>query len=190
MSSRFIDTFIPPSSSSVPPTVLPTSVQPLIGVETRDGSRSEVSIEFAITRAEPRVELQDIEWSYRSMSDGMEMDLDTFFNDSDKFALSDDLTSLTVFNVSLFDAGMFTLSASNEAGTHNATIQLSVHGECLYHKITHTRPRTRKHTHTHTHMHYQLLLLPLSLLYFVVLIVACVAVLCCCYCCCCCCLCS
>lgn len=115
---------------AVPPTVVPRSKEPLIGVETRDGSPSQISIEFAITRADPGVQPENITWTYRSEEETMaqEMEIADTFN---QYEFSDDLVTLTLFNLSFFDAGFFTLRAANEAGMHSATLELVIHGECL-----------------------------------------------------------
>ena len=46
-----------------------------------------------------------------------------------KYQLSDNLRMLVISNLSFFDAGLFTLNATNEAGTGSATLELIVHGK-------------------------------------------------------------
>ena len=114
----------------VPPTVIVRSNEPLIAVETRDLSSTEISIEFSITRDYPSVEMDGIVWSYRESEESLET-VNTTMLDSDdsRISFSGDLTTLTILDVNFFDAGLYTLSATNEAGTHNNTIELVVHGE-------------------------------------------------------------
>ena len=115
----------------MPPTVEPGSSEPIIGVETRDGSPSQISVTFSITRDVPAVEVDDIFWTYRANEDPRVM-IDVaaqVVNNSNKYSLSDDLTTLTIFNLNFSDGGFFTLSATNEAGMSNATQELVIHGE-------------------------------------------------------------
>lgn len=114
----------------MPPTVEPGSLEPVIGVETRDGSPSQISVTFSITRDVPAVEVDDISWTYHTNEDPGLIDVAALVvNNSDKYSFSDDLRTLTIFNLSLSDGGFFTLSATNEAGTSSATQELVIHGE-------------------------------------------------------------
>lgn len=117
-------------AAAVPPTVLVRSVEPLIGVESRDPPSSDISVQFSITRADPPVEMDDIIWSYSESGDSLEsVDITLLVSNDSNLSFSEGLTTLTILDVSFFDAGLYTLSASNEAGTHNNTIELVVHGE-------------------------------------------------------------
>ena len=49
-------------------------------------------------------------------------------NESNHFMFSDDLLSLTIFNVQISDKGTYKISVTNEAGTREATITLDVYG--------------------------------------------------------------
>ena len=120
---------------AVPPTVTPTEEE-LIGVEHRDNTSSDITVSFTITRAFPAVEVQDIVWSYtltRGPMNSTEMDVLTLAMNSSKYSLSADRRSLIIYDVDFFDAGYFTVNATNEAGTGTATQELIVHGEeiCL-----------------------------------------------------------
>ncbi len=53
----------------------------------------------------------------------------------DRYFLSEDLLSLTIFPVSLHDEGRYTLTASNPAGSHSASIQLTVYGRDSSHSV-------------------------------------------------------
>lgn len=114
---------------TVPPTVTPLDREP-IGVETRDGTPSQITVGFSITRAFPSVQLDDITWNYTPTRGSTETsDVAALANNSSKYVLSDDLRTLTIFNLNFSDAGYFTLSAINEAGMRNATLELIIHGK-------------------------------------------------------------
>lgn len=105
----------------------------MIGVETRDGSPSEITLGFTLTRAFPEVSRGDIHWTYtrtNSVGETVSQVIHTSFNDT-KFDFTDDLLRVTITKLSLFDAGHFTMTATNEAGTHNASVQLIIHGETI-----------------------------------------------------------
>lgn len=112
----------------MPPTVEPGSSGPVIGVETRDGSPSQISVTFSITRAKPAVELDDISWTYRTKSRNI-IDVAAMVSSSRKYEFSNDLLTLTIFNLSLSDGGFFTLNATNEAGMDSSNQELVIHGE-------------------------------------------------------------
>jgi hypothetical protein len=86
---------------------------------------------FFITRDVPAVEVDDISWSYNTNKDPeFTIDVATLLiSNRSKYRLSDNLRTLTVFNLSLSDGGFFTLSAANEAGISTATQELVIHGE-------------------------------------------------------------
>ena len=110
----------------VPPTVTARSRE-VIGVETRDQSPSEIAITFIITRADPEVVPVDIVWTYVASTTVTEQLIhETAFYP--RVNLTMDRRSITLRNLSLSDAGTFTLSATNEAGTHHASVTLIIHG--------------------------------------------------------------
>ena len=119
----------------VPPTVIPVDSQP-IGVETRDNTPSQITVNFTITRDDPPVALDNITWTYRNSTDTTGVNVESLMP---RFQLSQDRRSLTISNLSFFDAGYITLNASNEAGTGSATLQLIVHGRIL-HTLPHLLP--------------------------------------------------
>lgn len=115
----------------MPPTVTPTEEE-LIGVEHRDNTTSDITVSFSITRAFPAVEVQDIVWSYtlsRGPMNSTKMDVLALAMNSSKYNLSADRRSLVVYDVDFFDAGYFTVNATNEAGIGTATQEFVVHGE-------------------------------------------------------------
>ena len=116
--------------SSVPPTVIPQDSRP-IGVETRDGSPSLIRIGFFITRAIPSVPLENRTWTYTNLTSMVVLDVEDLVSNGSKYELSLDRQTLTIYNISLFDAGLFTLSATNEVAMHNATLNFIVHGKFI-----------------------------------------------------------
>ena len=102
-----------------------------IGVETRDGTPSQITVGFRVTRDFPEVELDDITWTYVAQDQGSMETIDVlmFASNSSRYELSDDRRTLTIYDVNLFDAGIFTLSATNEAGMGSASLELVIHGK-------------------------------------------------------------
>ena len=112
----------------MPPTVIAVNEEE-IGVETRDGSPSFISISFDITRADPKVTPADIIWTYAPNNTESRLVNETDIYPTLNFTM--DRRSVTVSNLSLSDAGTFTLIATNEAGSHNASVKLIIHGKEL-----------------------------------------------------------
>ena len=108
----------------VPPTVMAVGGGMAVGVATRS-----TILSFTISHDYPPVELEDIQWSYMNATTHQIVNITDISNTSSQFSLSDDLLSLTITNVHLFDGGIYTLSAVNPAGHHNASINLIIHGE-------------------------------------------------------------
>ena len=113
---------------TVLPQVTPIESQP-IGVETRDGSPSEIEIGFSISRATPPVQLENITWTYVDLITMEQFDITSLGSNNTKYQLSEDLRMLTISDLNFFDAGLFTFNATNEAGTNSTTLQLVVHGK-------------------------------------------------------------
>lgn len=110
----------------MPPTIIPVNRQN-IGVETHDGTPSQITVGFVITRALPPVQLDDITWSYTPTLGSSETSDVVLF--TGRHVLSDDLRTLTIFNLTISDAGYFSLTATNEARKRNATLELVIHGK-------------------------------------------------------------
>jgi len=108
----------------VPPTVIAVGGGMAVGVATRS-----TILSFTISHDYPPVELEDIQWSYMNATTHQIVNITDISNTSSQFSLSDDLLSLTITNIHLFDGGIYTLSAVNPAGHHNASINLIIHGE-------------------------------------------------------------
>jgi len=95
-----------------------------VGVATRS-----IFLSFTISDDYPPVELEDIQWSYMNATTHQIVNITDINNTSSRFSLSDDLHSLTITSIHLFDSGIYTISAINPAGYHSASINLIVHGE-------------------------------------------------------------
>ena len=122
---NYIQTDLP-----VAPTVTPGRSEPVIGLLTRDGSPSQINVTFSITRAKPAVELEDIFWTYHTNENPADTtEVEVLVQNSSKYKFSDDLRTLTIFNLSLSDGGVFMLSATNAAGMDSARQELIIHGE-------------------------------------------------------------
>lgn len=119
-----------PYASAVPPTVTAIDSEP-IGVETRDGTPSQITVGFSITRDFPEVELDNITWTYIAQGQGQDQNVDvlTLASNNSRYELSDDRRTLTIIDVSFSDAGTFTLVATNEAGIGSTSLELIVHGK-------------------------------------------------------------
>ena len=109
----------------VPPTVTAINEE-VIGVETRDNRSSFIDLGFKITRADPEVSLTDIVWTYAP--NNMTGELINRTAIYSRLNFTEDMRSVTVTVTSLSDAGTFTLTATNEAGSHNASVNLVIHG--------------------------------------------------------------
>ena len=109
------------------PTVSPLGEEH-IGIETRDGTPSQITLGFSITNAIPSVD--DITWTYTPTrgNTAEAVDVKALANSNDKYMLSNDLKTLTIFTVNFTDAGFFTLNATNIIGSNSATLELTVHG--------------------------------------------------------------
>ena len=95
-----------------------------MGVATRS-----TTLSFTISHDYPPVGLEDIQWSYMNATTHQIASITDISNASSRFSLSDDLLSLAITNIHLFDGGIYTLSAVNPAGHHNVSINLIIHGE-------------------------------------------------------------
>lgn len=105
----------------VPPTVTPINRRP-IGVENRN-----IRFGFTITQDDPHVAPNGISWTYTNTTDNTSTNVSSL--SSSRFQLSTDRRLLTILGINFFDAGFFTLTATNEAGAGNGTLELVIHGK-------------------------------------------------------------
>ena len=116
----------------MPPTVTPGRSDPVISVLTRDRTPLHVKMTFSITQAKPAVDPKDIFWTYSPKENPADsIDVKALVQNSSKYEFSNDFKTLTIFNLGLSDGGVFTLSATNEAGMDSASQELVIHGECI-----------------------------------------------------------
>ena len=81
-----------------------------------------ITISFSISAA-PLVTPSDIEWRFRDNSNEATQIMPTA-----RYTFSEDKLSLTIYNIHEEDEGQFTLTATNDLGQDQASIQLVVDG--------------------------------------------------------------
>ena len=82
---------------------------------------------FAISNDIPRVLPSDITWTFTSSLSGLEIALDD--SADQRFGFSSDMLTLTVTSASLLDDGVYTVRASNPAGSDDDYTKITVFGE-------------------------------------------------------------
>ena len=90
--------------------------------------KNDITLHFSIKDASPPVLLEDIQWSY----DGAELR-----EDEEHVLFSVDRLAVTITNLSLSDEGVYSLMATNPAGSDSATITMDVQGVLDYHTNFH-----------------------------------------------------
>ena len=118
------------SFSIVPATIYPNErLDKVVGVKDYD-----FSFGFVIEHDFPPVQLNNIQWHFTNLSN-VTVDLRANGTDSAHYTLSKDFRQLQITNVQLSDRGHYTLTATNEAGIRNSTINLDVHGNYTVHTL-------------------------------------------------------
>ena len=122
------------SSFSPPP---PPSVRPTVqAVRGRIGGIPEMSVTltFTILDASPEVQTENIQWTFRYLN-GNSFNIPTnlltttFSNLMGVF--SSDRLSLTLSGLTNDFEGTYTMTATNEAGSDSATVELVIEGQCI-----------------------------------------------------------
>uniref|UniRef100_A0A1X7ULZ4 G-protein coupled receptors family 2 profile 2 domain-containing protein n=2 Tax=Amphimedon queenslandica TaxID=400682 RepID=A0A1X7ULZ4_AMPQE len=104
----------------VPANVTPISPSPSFGVEGQS-----IVLTFSITQDDPLVNTSNIRWTFRGPA-GL---LDITESSDSRYELSSNRRSLAISHLlTSSDEGYYTVYATNEAGTQNASIQLMVEG--------------------------------------------------------------
>ena len=98
----------------MPPLVESVTVDPL-GVVNNS-----VTLMFRILNASPVVQLANIVWDFN----GTILD-----NLSTRYSFSADRLALTIFDLAHSDQGLYTLTATNEAGVDSASLFLNIEGK-------------------------------------------------------------
>ena len=115
------------------PTVTPLEEEVTVTLTEADVNRpSQITLGFNVTRANPAVETENITWTYTLHNhNGSTLNTTELASSDFKYNLSADYRTLTIFNITFFDAGSILLSASNGIGTSNSSLQLIVHGKSM-----------------------------------------------------------
>ena len=87
--------------------------------------KNDITLYFSIEEASPQVLLEDIQWTY----DGADLQ-----EDGEHVFFSVDRLAVTITNLSLSDEGVYSLVATNPAGSDSATIAVDVQGMLHYQK--------------------------------------------------------
>ena len=102
----------------MPPLVLVEGTATRLGVV--DNS---VSLTFTVVNDSPKVELRNILWKFNGAI------LNNLTTPSDpRYSFSDDLMNLEIRGLQHMDEGVYTLTATNEAGTNSSSINLQIEG--------------------------------------------------------------
>ena len=140
---------LPSSSSPPPPHLLPLPLRPLPSpsvpptvqaVQRRVVGIQEMSVTltFTISDASPEVQTENIQWTLRDLNGNnfnISTDLltTTFSNLMGMF--SSDRLSLTLSGLTNDFEGAYTMTATNEAGSDSATVELVIEGRCFHHLV-------------------------------------------------------
>ena len=87
---------------------------------------SEVTLSFMITNAYPDVTPDNIKWTFNNGQNIIDITRLT----TNGFSFSMDLLSLSIFGISASHEGNYTLTATNNAGSGQTSIELEVEGMC------------------------------------------------------------
>ena len=108
---------------TVPPRVSAVERSPSIALWGKN-----FAIKFSISGDRPKVVLEDIIWKFKSSVNGKT----EVINANSRLNFSDDRETLEINSVQLTDAGTYSFTASNSAGSSSASIAINVLGERLY----------------------------------------------------------
>ena len=106
----------------VPANVTPITPSPVVGVEG-----SSVLVKFNITQADPLVKVENIRWQFSFLG----TDIDITESSSGHYQLSDDRRSLTINQLTTQQGGVYTMFATNEAGTRLNQIMVVIESKTL-----------------------------------------------------------
>ena len=105
----------------VPADVMPVTQSPLTVLEGQS-----ITLIFTITNDDPLVQVNNIQWEFGTV------DITELLMTDEQYELSDDRLSLIINHVSLSaDQGIYTLSATNEAGIRSASIEIIIESKCM-----------------------------------------------------------
>lgn len=84
-------------------------------------------IVFTITNDVPEVSPENTTWTFTSPLDGTTKILDD--SEDERFQFSGDKLTLTISSASLLDSGVYTVRATNPAGSDSDLTSVSIYGE-------------------------------------------------------------
>ena len=120
-----VASFLPPPPS-VPPTVQAVQRR-IVGIELMSAT-----LAFTISDASPEVQTENIQWTFRDLN-GNSFDIQfdslstTYSNLTAMF--SGDRLSLTLSDLNNVFEGTYTMTATNEAGSDSAVVELVIEGQ-------------------------------------------------------------
>ena len=109
------------------PLVTPVGSSSLVEIATRDIVSGIAILAFGVS-ARPPVRPQDLTWSFTSDGGGADVLLD-YQASLPRHSFSSDRLNLSIANLSLGDAGLYCLTATNLAGSNSSSILLTVFGQ-------------------------------------------------------------
>ena len=122
----------PPPLPSVPPTVQAVQGR-IVGIPERS-----ITLSFTILDASPEVQTENIQWTFRDLN-GSNSSIPTNFLTTTFSNLmgvfSSDRLSLTLSDLINDFEGTYTMTATNEAGSDFATVELVIEGQCFHHLV-------------------------------------------------------
>ena len=115
-------------SEPTPPVVTPIGSSNQEAVSTRDIVSGTAVLAFEVSSAVPPVRLEDLMWSFTSDGGGAAVLLD-YQASLPRHSFSSDRLNLSIANLSVGDAGLYSLTATNLAGSNCSSILLTVFGQ-------------------------------------------------------------
>ena len=109
--------------------LVPATVQSLTDLVLHRSLGDNVTFMFSLSKDDPPVETQDIEWFFIFNSFNMRTVITNSAND--RYNFSPNRLSLTIVGITLADQGQYILEATNAAGTRSNSSILSVVGKCI-----------------------------------------------------------
>ena len=106
---------------------VPPAVHPLLNQSQIAFRGRRTTLNFAITQASPEVMPENIEWIFESECLGKTDVVNT--SENGHYNFSQDRHSLTILNLTINDAGSYTLRATNPAGINSTALLLEIEGE-------------------------------------------------------------
>ena len=119
-----------PPPPSVPPTVQAVQGR-IVGIQNMS-----VTLTFTISDASPEVQTENIQWTFKDLNGSSFNVLTNLLNTTFSNLVgvfSSDRLSLTLSGLTNDFEGTYTMTATNEAGSDSATVELVLEGQCIVH---------------------------------------------------------